>query len=261
MSWSWKKFTFLFLAGAAFLVIGLVFVWYPPSVIGGLEEQLRQAGLTQNEQDRLQGSLNWWKWAQVTTYQPLSNVLVAIGLVVIGFSVAHSFFSIWYELSQKRIEQTKKEVASKAGLREKMPSTNSFPTTRTKTGFPIAGGILAIIASCACIIFAVLGIMGFVLTLSYRYYSPYYWALLMGISGAVAFAFGLTGGIMSLKRKHFVLALIGACFLLLQGFITILAIGIEGIDALAFGILVGTPTIVLSVLSLIFIAISNREFS
>ncbi len=261
MSWSWKKFTVLFLAGAVFLVIGLVFVWYPPSVIGGLEEQLRQGGLPQNEQDKLQGSLNWWKWAQITTYQPSSNVLVAIGLVVIGYSVAHSFFSIWCELNQKRIEHTKKQSASTGELKEKMSSANSFPTKRAKTGFPIAGGILAIIASCTCIIFAVLGIMGFASTLSYRYYSPYYWALLMGILGAVAFAFGLAGGIMSLRRKHFVLALVGACFLLLQGFTTILAIGIEGIDALAYGVLVGTPTIVLSVLSLIFIAISNREFS
>jgi hypothetical protein len=261
MPWSWKRFTILFLAGAVFLLVGLVFAWYPSSVIGGLEERLRQGGLPQTEKDWIQGSLSWWYWARITTYEPLSYVLIAIGLVIIAYSIVYSSFSIWRELGLKRIEQTKRETVVTGQQMEKKPIPDLYQTVRIRTGFPVAAGILAIVSSCMSIIFSVLGIMGFVSTLSHSYYSPYYWSLFMGIFGLVAFAFGVTGGIMSLRRRNFILALIGACLLILQGFITILAMGLEGTNAWAYSLLVGSPLIVLSVLSLIFIAISNKEFS
>ncbi|MEM3578476.1 MAG: zinc-ribbon domain-containing protein [Candidatus Bathyarchaeia archaeon] len=126
-----------------------------------------------------------------------------------------------------------------------------------KTGFPIAGGILGIIASCICIFVGILGI----LTSAQPYY-PYsrFGMLLMGIFGLIGFAFGLTGGILTLRRKSFQLAIIGISLILVSGFITILASTTEPYGYIG-GVIFGIPVIILSILSLIFTSISKSEFT
>jgi len=126
-----------------------------------------------------------------------------------------------------------------------------------KTGFPIAGGILSIIASCVCIFVGILGILT-----SIEPYYPYsrFGMLFMGIFALIGFAFGLTGGILTLRRKNFSLAIIGISLVLVSGFITILASITEPYGYLG-AVIFGVPIILLSILSLIFTAISKQEFT
>lgn len=130
-----------------------------------------------------------------------------------------------------------------------------------QTGFPIAGGILAIIASCVCIIIGLVYLIMFQASISYVGGQPRWECLFAGLFGIIAFAFGLAGGITSLRRKNFKLAIIGVCFALTSGFVNFGALGTHPYSALLGGLIFGLPIIILSLLSLIFIAISKGEFS
>jgi len=119
-------------------------------------------------------------------------------------------------------------------------------TIKKTTGYPIAGGILGIIASCLCIF------VGFISLIS-----PHGWGMfLAGLFNLIGFAFGLTGGILTLRRKTFPLAIIGISLILTASVITMSASLIE-----PFLIVFGLPISILSILSLIFTAISKNEFA
>jgi len=164
----------------------------------------------------------------------------------------------WYDFSEKSIiflhpkygkEIQDIEAAYSPYLGKEIQST--------KTSFPIAGGILAIVAACISVFLGIISIASFVSSLGYPWYSPDYWTLFIGVTGFFAFAFGLTGGIMSLKRKNRAVTMVGVCLTMLSGFITIPAFGTMFLTGLLFGI----PIILFSVPSLIIIAISKTEFS
>jgi len=89
-----NRFKILFAIGAVILVIGLIVQWYPASIIGGLEERLKQTGLTSDERDKLQGALNSWRIWQITTFQPLSSLLFAVGIIILVYSVIYGVFFI-----------------------------------------------------------------------------------------------------------------------------------------------------------------------
>jgi hypothetical protein len=101
-----SRFRILFAIGAVILVIGLIVQWYPSSIIGGLEERLKQTGLTQDEKDKLQGALNSWRIWQITTFQPLSSLLFAVGVIILVYSIIHGIFSIasTYKIVKKQHE-------------------------------------------------------------------------------------------------------------------------------------------------------------
>lgn len=139
-----------------------------------------------------------------------------------------------------------------------------------KTGFPITAGILTIIASCMSIIIGIAGVIAFANSFSYYYYNYYYryyygpdygW-LFLAIFDILAFAFGLTGGILSIRRRQFTLSIVGMSLGLVSGFVTMIVAGglvRDGswVGALAFGL----PMIILSILSVIFAAVSKGEFT
>ena len=130
------------------------------------------------------------------------------------------------------------------------------------TGLPIAGGILAILASCITCFIAVSVIAAFLGNLSiYLSVPPFYGMIFLGMFGIVAFALGLAGGITSLTRKNFAPSIVGICFSILQGFIIVIVSGTVGDSALRAGFLLGLPIIALSILGLIFVAISKAEFT
>jgi len=102
--------------------------------------------------------------------------------------------------------------------------------------------------------------MNVVIRYSYRFYEFNYSFLFMGVFGILAFALGLTGGIMALKKQNFALSMIGMCFLVIQSFVTIGAFFLPNGDWTS-GVIFGIPLLVLSILSLVFVAISQKEFS
>jgi hypothetical protein len=94
MSFNMKRFTVLFSVGAIILILGFLFQWYPSSVIGGLQERLKETGLSADERNKLEGALNSWKVWQITTFQPLSSILLAVGIIIIVYSIISAIFSI-----------------------------------------------------------------------------------------------------------------------------------------------------------------------
>lgn len=135
------------------------------------------------------------------------------------------------------------------------------------TGFPMAAGILAIIAACMCAAWGILGIAKFLDYMGYHGYRYYHYSLPIGlfltdgVLGLLGFALGLSGGIMSLKRRNIALGILGACCMTYSGIAVTLAFGLMGYGLLgwAYGLAFGVPTIGLSVLSLIFIGVSRSE--
>jgi hypothetical protein len=102
-----SNFKLLFAVGAVILVIGLLLTWYPSSVIGGLETRLSQIGLSTNERNADQGALNSWQIWQLTTFQPLSYIFIAVGIIVMVYSVIAEIFSI--ATSRRVVKKTEKE--------------------------------------------------------------------------------------------------------------------------------------------------------
>ncbi len=125
---------------------------------------------------------------------------------------------------------------------------NSLIQHGKKTGKPIAGGILIIIAAVFCLVASI-----FVLLT--KLYSPYddnfqWWVLIIVIFAIWGFAIGLTGGIFSLKRRHFPIAIIGASFVLVGGWL-------DFFGTIIFGIVI----VILGIIATILIAVSKNEFT
>jgi len=141
---------------------------------------------------------------------------------------------------------------------------------RRKTGLPIAAGIMTIFAACIC---AFIGGMNLILSMwGYLYINDVYYPIndihkfVAGVSGVLAFIFGLVSGRMSLRRKHFGLSIAGMCFIIVSVLIaiseTVASVRAHNGILSVGGILVfHAPPIVLAILSLILVAVSRKEFS
>jgi hypothetical protein len=104
MSWSWKVFSGIFLAGAILVTLGFAISWFPQSIITELQNNLRNGNLPQNERWAMQGSLSWWQLAQTQTYATLSSIVNVLGILIVVLSVTYSFFSIWNDSRQRRFQ-------------------------------------------------------------------------------------------------------------------------------------------------------------
>jgi hypothetical protein len=63
----------------------------------------------------------------------------------------------------------------------------------------------------------------------------------MGILGVLGFAFGLTGGIFSIRRKLFALIIVGTTLVIVPGLVTIVAFALVGYNSWMVGLLFGLP--------------------
>jgi len=139
-----------------------------------------------------------------------------------------------------------------------------YITPVKRSGFPIASGVLAIIAACISDIFGIFGIIGSFQ--SYYYYYGYHYIvdyrlLFTGIFGLLGFALGLTGGICALRRKNFAMAIVGVCFILMSSLFTVSLGSVYATSYSLVGVFFfGLPTLILAIISLIFVAISKNEF-
>jgi hypothetical protein len=149
------------------------------------------------------------------------------------------------------------------------PAPPSVVTVK-KSGFPRAAGILTIIAACMTIIIGIIGIVAYAEVVSSNHYSAVlydsggsfsiYWFMFMGVFGILGFAFGLTGGICALKRRAFRISVFGTGVVLISGFATIISYAAFGDGAWVSGFLFGLVTILLSILGIVFLGASNKEF-
>jgi len=81
----------------------------------------------------------------------------------------------------------------------------------------------------------------------------------MGVFGILVFAFGLTGGIFSIRRRRFGLSIFGMSLLTVMGFFVLLVPALFG--ELFGALLFGMPIVIPSILSVIFVALSEGEFT
>ena len=77
-----------FWIGAVLVLAGIGLSVYVVSTINLHMEKLFSpfSSLTQDEINQWQGSLDWWRVAKVTMYDPASIILIAAGLIAIIFS-------------------------------------------------------------------------------------------------------------------------------------------------------------------------------
>jgi hypothetical protein len=132
----------------------------------------------------------------------------------------------------------------------------------------MAAGVLTIIAACMCAVVGIFGMVGFVGSVQtpvryvgfglFDYYTANYQLLFVGIFGVLAFAFGWTGGMFSIRGEHFALSIVGISLVLVSGFVTMIAF--SQMDYGSWGLLFGLPVVILSILSVTFTSISRGEF-
>ena len=74
--------------GVVLLVVGFVFMVTPQAVIGGLEQQLRAyPEASEQWKANLQEKINDQITMQVTFFNPVSSLLFAAGIAMIGYSI------------------------------------------------------------------------------------------------------------------------------------------------------------------------------
>jgi hypothetical protein len=244
----WVKFTLIFIVAAGLLLAGFLLAWYPHSVIESMEAQLNQGGLTQSEIDNLQGALPWWRSQGIFYYGSASNFVIASGILVLVYAIVYSVLFTWRESMKNKQINAKRQEISPVKIEEKSTENFQYEKTRKteKISFPIAGGLLTIIASWTALFFS--GILVFS-TQSMNYLAD-------GAFGILVSVFALTGGIMILKRKKFAFSIIATCFMVVKGTTFIILTGGE-----FWGLFIGMEILALTVISLIFTAISYKKFS
>ncbi len=117
-------------------------------------------------------------------------------------------------------------------------------------------GILAVIASIITLAITLLAFSTAQISYGYRpgyvdgfsFFYVYY--LATGILGVVSFVFGLASGILILRRRRLAVSVFGLCLLVACGVVMSYPLWFFGL-----------PIIVLSVLSLILVAICRAEFT
>jgi hypothetical protein len=244
MSWSWRNFSVIFAVGTILVIVGLILAWYPHSVIMGLENSIVKGDLSQEDMWTHTGSLSWWRLAAVQLFGPLSNIVISLGGLIIIYGVSYSVFSIWNNTKTRKFKG-REQIVEKTYV----PTVhNVFSKQIKRSGFPITAGILSIIVSS---ILLALSFFSLSLVNNFYYYSNFYY-LVAGIFDIFGFAFGLTAGILCLKRRVFPLAVIGISLLLVASVIMII---------LPAGFIFTIPLSILAILGLIFVSVSKQEFT
>jgi len=93
VAWNWKTLAYPYLIGAVILIIGIGLTTYTNSVVDGIQETLRQGGLSQAQRDYFQGML----LNKITFYNPIAYLLTITGVIVVIFSIFYSLFVILHE--------------------------------------------------------------------------------------------------------------------------------------------------------------------
>jgi len=119
-----------------------------------------------------------------------------------------------------------------------------------KSGFPIVGAILLVIASFISVYWVMIGVESVLHGLD--------WALLV-VFGIVAFTAGLAGSVMSKMRRGFALTLFAVCFPLLENAVVV-KYSLDNYQLPTPWIAVA-PAIIISTLSGILIGMSDEQFS
>lgn len=254
----WVKFALIFIIAYGLLLASFFLAWYPHSVIESMEARLNQGGLTQSEIDTLQGGLPWWRVQGIFYYGSASNFVLASGILVLVYAIVYSVLFTWRESMRAKQVNAKREEISQVKFEERETDNFQYEKTRKteRISFPIAGGLLTIIASCIGMVFSGILVFGGILTDSSQFSTQGVNYFADGAFGILVSAFALTGGIMILKRKNLAFSIIAMCFMVVKGATFIISTGGD-----FWGLFIGTAILGLTMISLIFTSISYKEFS
>ena len=92
---TWKLV--LFLTGVISSIMGTELWFYTDSVIQGHEQLLQNPNLTQQEIYAYEGSLQWWRIARITTYDPISLALIAGGILIAISSLLYAIYELRFK--------------------------------------------------------------------------------------------------------------------------------------------------------------------
>ena len=123
------------------------------------------------------------------------------------------------------------------------------PSYASKSGALTAAGILAIIAAC-------LYIFVIIVCISIMMYSAAY-GLILAILSFFGFTFGLTSGILTLKRRYFYLVISGLVIMILS---TILISVGPRVSTAEFFYFPGIWILIFAIMSIIFTVGSHKDF-
>ncbi len=137
-----------------------------------------------------------------------------------------------------------------------------------RTFLPVAGGILALMSGFAIFFISLFELIPFV---TYCYFTvarfqfnnnPYvFQTLAVGLLGVFSFAANLKATSFASKRERFRLSVAGPSLLLLAGVVTMILIGLTEPNSLVSYMRFGLPVATLSLLGLVFIVASKKEFT
>jgi len=147
----------------------------------------------------------------------------------------------------------------------------SFKEIHKNTPLPIAAGVLTTLSSCIIVVAGILSLVSslFFLVISYDYKISISFVsgflLFTGILGIISFAFGLTGGVSFLKRTRIITSTVGLSLLIVSGILfSVGYIWIAGLSNDFFSMsliwIAGIIASILSIIGLVFVAVSRAEF-
>lgn len=115
------------------------------------------------------------------------------------------------------------------------------------TSLPTAAGVVTVMAATIITIFWIFGIM--------------FGNLFVGLFGVLAFVFGLVAAIFAFGRRHFALSMFGTGLVLFYGLGMMVSAWIYRYGLLSIFVIIAVlPMIFLSLLGVVFLAVSRREF-
>ena len=131
---------------------------------------------------------------------------------------------------------------------------------RTRNKLLIVGGIIEITLSFICMFFGVLGTAIFLMAADPFHDYQAQVQNSVGIVGLVAFAFGFAGAIFAFKRRYLPLTVFGTIVIMIWAVLLAKLALTAPMSSRLTGVMFSMFTIIFSIISLVFIAVSRKEF-
>ena len=123
---------------------------------------------------------------------------------------------------------------------------------------PLAG-VLTILASIVMIFYGFGFSLAYISSINYYHTRVFDPALYIGIWNSCAFPFTLAGGIFLIKKKHFMLSIVGITLALASGFVPMIVLAVFPNYVWTNGLPTGLPLMILSIVALIAVAVSRNK--
>ena len=145
---------------------------------------------------------------------------------------------------------------------------NASPEKRSSsamTALPVTSGILTILASCLALTTGIICIIEALSTYGIGYGYGYIGGVnillwITGIFGIIAFPISLIGGIFSFRKRHIAFPIFGTSLLITAGVLLLVLNATDVLTSMSIWIY-GLILMILSILSVIFVATAKNAFS